>query len=512
MGDAPHGEGDGDNDDAVDVLVVGAGLSGIGAAHHLKAQCPWATVAIVEARGAIGGTWDLFRYPGIRSDSDMYTLGYGFHPWTGARSIADGTSIAAYINEVAASDGTDLRIRFHQRVTHASWSSDRGRWTVSVEHAKTKQVTTIECRFLYCCTGYYRYDHGYAPVFDRQEDFRGTIVHPQAWSDEIDVVDKQVVVVGSGATAITVVPPLAKTAGHVTMLQRSPSYVISQPAVDPLATWCTEHLPQPLRSWVLRWIKALTSQAFYTISRRRPELIKRVVRRQLEDELPEGFDIDTTFTPRYTPWDQRLCVTPDGEFFASIRSGAVSVVTDEIDHFTEHGIRLRSGEEVAADLVVTATGLDLLFLGGIDLDVDGTAIDLAERLVYKGMMLDGIPNLAFAVGYTNASWTLKCELTAGAVCRLLNHMRARGLTSATPRPPSRSVERRPLFDLSSGYVRRSAARLPSQGPGFPWRLHQSYLRDVIDMKGRGVVDGALVFTPSAHRPRPVTEPSADAVS
>jgi monooxygenase len=478
----------------LDVLIIGAGLSGIGAAHYLRERCPWATWAVFEARDAIGGTWDLFRYPGVRSDSDMFTLGYAFRPWSGDKAIADGDSILSYIRQTAAEDGTDERIRFNTQAVGASWSSEEARWRVTARRGDTGEIIEVSCSFLFCCTGYYRYDHGYRPDFAGLDRFGGPIVHPQAWPPDLDYAGRRVLVVGSGATAVTLVPALAETAEHVTMVQRSPSYIAALPARDPIADAIRRALPARYSGPALRWFKALTTQGFFRLSRGRPELVKRMLRRQLERQLPAGYDIASHFTPRYNPWDQRFCIAPDGDLFRAIRNGTVSVVTDQVDTFTENGLRLGSGAELEADIIVTATGLELLFIGGIELSVDGEPVDPAARLTYKGMMLEGVPNLGIAVGYTNASWTLKCDLTCGYVCRLVNHMRAAGMRQATPVNRVAAASTRPLLDLTSGYIQRSAHRFPKQGSRFPWQVHQSYLRDYRTLKMRGIEDGAMVFS------------------
>ncbi|HTV99325.1 MAG TPA: NAD(P)/FAD-dependent oxidoreductase [Streptosporangiaceae bacterium] len=478
----------------LDVLIVGAGLSGIGAAHYLRTRCPWASWAIFEAREAIGGTWDLFRYPGVRSDSDMFTLGYAFRSWSSDQAIADGASILAYIRETAARDGTDQRTRFSTRVVAASWSTDEARWRVTAQRTDTGEVVEVTCGFIVGCTGYYRYDHGYQPDFPGLDRFGGTIVHPQAWPRDLDYAGRRVLVVGSGATAVTLVPALAQTAAHVTMVQRSPSYIAALPARDPIAAAVQRALPERYSGPALRWFKALTTQAFFRLSRGRPELVKRMLSRQLARQLPDGYDVAAHFTPRYNPWDQRFCIAPDGDLFRAIRNGAVSVVTDRIDTFIERGLLLASGAELEADIIVTATGLELLFIGGIELRVDGQAVDVPSKLVYKGMMLEGVPNLAIAVGYTNASWTLKCDLTCNYVCRLLNHMQATGMRQCTPVNTDESVSVRPLLGLTSGYVQRSAHRFPKQGSRFPWQVHQSYLRDYRALRLRGIRDQAMVFS------------------
>jgi cation diffusion facilitator CzcD-associated flavoprotein CzcO len=484
----------------LDVLVVGAGISGIGAAHYLQAKCAWASYGIFEARDAIGGTWDLFRYPGIRSDSDMHTLGYAFRPWRGEESIADGTSIRRYIEDTAAEEGIDRHIRFRHRVVRADWSTPEARWHVTAERTDTGEVVELTCGFLFSCGGYYRYDHGYMPDFARMDRFMGTIVHPQAWPDALAYAGTRVIVIGSGATAITLIPSLAETAAHVTMLQRSPSYIAVLPSRSPLAALLRRVLPQRWSGHALRWFNALATQAFFQVSRRRPEFVKKMLRRGLEQQLPPGYDIATHFTPRYNPWDQRVCLDFDGELLKAIGAGTASVVTDQIETFTEKGVRLASGAELEADVIVTATGLELLFLGGIAVSVDGAAVRVADKMTYKGMMLEGIPNLAVAVGYTNASWTLKCELTCAYVCRLLNHLRQTGLRQCMPVNRDPSVVAAPLLPLSSGYVQRAAHAFPKQGQRFPWQVYQSYLRDYRAMKLSSVEDDAIVFSNPAPGP------------
>jgi cation diffusion facilitator CzcD-associated flavoprotein CzcO len=478
----------------LDVIVVGAGLSGVGAGHYLQTECPWASYAILEARDAIGGTWDLFRYPGIRSDSDMFTLGYRFRPWRGEKAIADGASILEYIEDTARESGVDRKIRFGHRIVRAEWSSADSLWYVTAERTETGELVRLSCGFLFSCSGYYRYDHGYQPDWDGIERFGGTIVHPQHWPEDLDYEGKRVVVIGSGATAITLIPSMARTASRVTMLQRSPTYIGSLPEKNPIANLARRLLPERWSGPLIRWVLALSTQAFYQLSQRRPDTVKRFLRKGLERELPPGYDIDTHFSPRYDPWDQRFCVAPDGDFFRAIRDGSASVVTDTIDSFDETGIRLTSGAELEADVVVTATGLEMLFLGGIELTVDDEKIDVSDRLVYKGMMLEDVPNLALAVGYTNASWTLKCDLTCGYVCRLLNHMRATGADVCRPVNHDTSISPEPLLGLSSGYIQRSADAFPKQGSKMPWRVHQSYLADYRALHNSDVVDETMVFS------------------
>jgi monooxygenase len=486
-----------------DVLIVGAGLSGIGAGHYLQSECRWADFAIMEARGAIGGTWDLFRYPGIRSDSDMHTLGYSFRPWDGEKSIADGDSILQYIKDTARESHVDARIRFHHRVVAADWSSPDACWRVTVERADTDETVEFTASFLFSCGGYYRYDHGYLPEFRGMGDYTGAVVHPQAWPEGLDVAGKRVVVIGSGATAFTLVPALARSASHVTMLQRSPTYVASLPEKSPVVAMLRRLLPAQQAGLAAKWFHALLTQAFYRTCRRYPKLVRRMLARGLQRQLPPDYDIATHFTPRYDPWDQRFCAVPNGDLFKALGDGTASVVTDQIDRFTETGLRLVSGAELPADLVVTATGLELLFLGGMALQVDGEPVDPSTRLVYKGMLLEGVPNMAIAIGYTNASWTLKCELTCDYVCRLLNTMRANGWTTAVARNRDGAVASGPILGLTSGYIRRSAHLLPQQGSKDPWRVHQSYLRDYRALKMSGIEDESLEFSAPADAPRPL---------
>lgn len=462
----------------VDVLVVGAGLTGIGAACRLRERHPHRSVAVLEARGAMGGTWDLFRYPGVRSDSDMFTLGYGFRPWRRADAIADGPSILAYIRDTAREHGVDRDVRYHHEVRSAAWSSDRAQWTVEVYRTDIGAARTLTCSFLYVCSGYYRYSEGYTPPLPGIDSYRGTIVHPQHWPEDLDYRGARVVVIGSGATAVTLVPSMARDAAHVTMLQRSPSYVMALPSVDPLARTLRRFLPDRVTYPVVRWKNALMMALFFQLSRRRPALVRRLVERGVRASLPEDFEVERHFRPAYQPWDQRLCFAADGDLFRALSRGDASVVTDTVDTFTPDGIRLGSGDELAADVVVTATGLNLLAIGGIALEVDGEPVDVGSAVTYKGMMLDGVPNFAMTIGYTNASWTLKSDLVAEYVCRLLAHLDRRGLDTATPRLPPGDHETEPLIDLKAGYVLRSIDEMPKQGRSRPWRLHQNYVRDV----------------------------------
>lgn len=479
----------------VDVLIVGAGLSGIGAACHLRQECTGKTFAILESRDAIGGTWDLFRYPGVRSDSDMFTLGYQFRPWTDPKTLADGESIREYVKKTAGEYGVDKAIRFGHRVVRAEWSSEQARWTVTAEHGTEKVVLT--CSFLFANSGYYRYDQGYTPDFPGAEEFTGQVVHPQHWPEDLDYAGKRVVVIGSGATAVTLVPAMAQEAGHVTMLQRSPTYIASLPAVDVLAKQLHKVLPSRLAYPILRWKNVFVLTASFQLSRRLPGLMKSVLRKGAQMQLPDGYDIDKHFTPRYNPWDQRLCVVPDGDLFKSIRAGKASVVTDHIERFTPNGIRLKSGKELEADIIVTATGLNLLPVGGLTMAVDGREVELGKTVAYKGMMLSGVPNFALTIGYTNASWTLKADLVSQYVCRLLNHMDVTSRQICTPLPPSGDQDLIPLVDLKSGYVLRSVEAMPKQGAVAPWKLHQNYARDRLLMLRGSVEDEGMRFSSAA---------------
>ena len=493
--------------DHVDVLIVGAGLSGIGAGYHLQAKCPGKTYAILEAREASGGTWDLFRYPGIRSDSDMFTLGYSFKPWEEAKAIADGPSILSYVRETARDHGIDRHIRFNHRVLRAEWSTDDARWTVEAQRGDTGETVRLTCGFLFTCTGYYRYDEGYTPDFPGLERFGGRLVHPQHWTEDIDYAGKRVVVIGSGATAVTLVPAMAEQAEHVTMLQRSPSYVLSLPGRDPIADVLRRVLPARVAYPVVRWKNVLLTTLFFQLSRRAPKVAKKLIRKGVERELPAGYDIDTHFTPTYDPWDQRVCLVPDGDLFRAIRKGRASIATDRVETFTERGVRLASGAELEADIVVSATGLNLLALGGMELAVDGRDVTLSETVGYKGMMFSGVPNLATSIGYTNASWTLKCDLTCEYVCRLLNHMDERGYAQVMPSARDAGFPTQPFIDLKSGYVLRAIDQFPKQGLKAPWRLYQNYARDIMMLRYGPIDDGALEFRTAARAVQPA-EPLA----
>jgi cation diffusion facilitator CzcD-associated flavoprotein CzcO len=488
----------------VDVIVVGAGLSGIGAGYHLQTEAPQKTYLILEGRDAIGGTWDLFRYPGIRSDSDMFTLGYNFKPWGEAKAIADGPSIRKYVRQTASENGIDKKIRFSHMVKRASWDSATARWTVEAERGESKELVRFTCNFLFMCSGYYSYKGGYDPGFAGREDFKGQIVHPQQWPEDLDYKNKKVVVIGSGATAVTVVPEMAKDAAHVTMLQRSPTYMVSRPAEDASANWLRAHLPSMLAYQLIRWRNVLFGMYFFNKSRKSPKQVKHYLIDLVKKELPPDYDVKTHFTPNYNPWDQRLCLVPDSDFFQAIKNQKASVVTDTIDRFTPTGIKLSSGKELEADIIVTATGLALELLGGLQVTVDGQPRNLSKSMSYKGMMYSDVPNLASAFGYTNASWTLKCDLTCEYVTRLLNYMDRKGTPIATPKGDP-SVEEAPWLDFSSGYVQRAKDILPRQGTKNPWKLYQNYALDLVTLRFGKVDDGTLIFS----KPHAVAPANAD---
>jgi monooxygenase len=468
--------------DYVDVLIVGAGLSGIGSARHLQSQCPERSFLLLESRSTLGGTWDLFRYPGIRSDSDMYTLGYSFKPWLQRKSLADGPSILRYLQETATETGVDRHIRYHHKVCSAHWSSATAMWTVVAERTDTGERVELRCLFLLMCSGYYDYEQGYTPQFPGSDDFKGRLIHAQHWPPDLDYRGRKVVVIGSGATAVTLVPELAKEAAQTIMLQRSPTYIASVPDEYPMAVWLRRFLPG---SWVYRltrWKQILFQIYVFALSRKRPQLVKNFLLGRVRQELGDDYDVKTHFTPRYNPWDQRLCAVPEGDLFASIREGRAEVVTDHIERFTAGGIELKSGRVLAADIIVLATGLNMKFMGGTQLWVDGTAINPASLYIYRGMMFGNVPNLAQVFGYTNASWTLKSDLTGEYICRLLNHMRSTGARVATPRLPEGAVEEEPMIDFSSGYVLRALGQLPRQGSKLPWRLYQNYILDFVQLR------------------------------
>ncbi len=474
----------------LDVLIVGAGLSGIGAAYRLQTQSPDRSYAVLEAREDLGGTWDLFRYPGIRSDSDMFTLGFPFHPWTEAKAIADGPSILRYLHETASTYGITSKIRFGRRVSSASWSTEDARWTVETPEE------SYTCNFLYVCSGYYDYDSGYVVDFPGLASYEGRVVHPQHWPDDLDYTGKRVVVIGSGATAVTLVPAMADQAEHVTMLQRSPSYIASRPAVDAVSDRLRAVLPERLAHRVIRGKNVAFSSLAYGAFRRFPAHAAAFLNKAAARQLPASIPADPHFVPRYKPWDQRLCLVPDSDLFRAFRKGNASILTDEIDTFTPDGVQLRSGEHLPADVVVTATGLKMVALGKIALTVDGRSVSVGETFVYRGMMLSGVPNLAWCIGYTNNSWTLRSDLTSQYVCRLLNHLTRTGTRICLPEIAAEEYTKpaRPVVDLTSGYIRRAAELLPRQGTTGPWRLRQNYPRDLVALRFGKVTNPDLHFS------------------
>lgn len=477
----------------LDVLIIGAGLSGIGAAHALSEKCPDKRYLILERRQSIGGTWDLFRYPGIRSDSDMYTLSYSYKPWSNRKAIADGPDIKRYIEEIAEDSGAIHNIRFQRRVVSANWSSETSRWQVvakATDASGAEHEEHYEARFLFSCSGYYSYDEGYRPTFPNEQNFKGQIIHPQFWPEDLDYAGKRVVVIGSGATAVTLIPAMAKTAGHVTMLQRSPSYVVARPQRDSIAQSLQKWLPLHVAHSLTRWKNVFLTQFFYKLARNRPDQFKQRVLHMVKTQVG---DVDMKhFTPDYKPWDQRVCAVPDGDLFRDVRAGRASVVTDTIETFTENGIRLHSGQELEADIIVTATGLKVNALGDVVLTVDGAPMLFNERMSYKGMMLSDVPNMIVTFGYTNASWTLKAELTADYACRLLRYMDKHNYREAVVRRDT-SVQEQPFLDFTSGYVQRAANVLPKQGDRAPWQVHQNYLKDKLTIQYGRIDDGVMQF-------------------
>jgi monooxygenase len=501
-----------------DVLIIGAGLSGIDAAHHLQKLCPTKTYAILEQRARIGGTWDLFRYPGIRSDSDMLTMGYSFRPWTHPKAISPGEDIREYITDTAHDEGIDRHIRFQHQIKRASWSSADAKWkmeAVAKDSDGRETSVVLTCNFLFCCAGYYSYAAGNMPEFPNAARFKGRIIHPQEWptevtadgktQDKLDYAGKKVVVIGSGATAVTLVPAMAKTAGHVTMLQRSPTYVISAPEKDRIANFLRRIMPAMWAYRLSRWKNVSFMTYIYQFSQRFPNVVKRKIIRQASKELGADFDVATHFTPRYKPWEQRMCLIPDADMFAAIKAGRASVVTDHIESFTERGILLKSGKELEADIIVTATGLMMQAFGGMELSVDGQAVDAGNVLAYKGVMMSGVPNFASVFGYINASWTLKADLICNFVCRLLNAMDRKGVRQVTPRPGGDEQAVAPFVEnFTPGYIQRALASWPKQGSKKPWRVYQNYLRDTIALKWTRVDDEGLEFgNPAPAKPTPI---------
>ncbi|MCV6986585.1 NAD(P)/FAD-dependent oxidoreductase [Mycobacterium shinjukuense] len=485
----------------LDVVIVGAGISGVSAAWHLQARCPTKSYAILEKRAVMGGTWDLFRYPGIRSDSDMYTLGFRFRPWTDRQAIADGGPILEYVKSTAAMYGIDKHIRFNHKVVSADWSSGERRWTVHIDRDGTP--STLSCSFLFLCSGYYNYEQGYLPKFAGSQDYTGPIIHPQHWPEDLDYADKNIVVIGSGATAVTLVPALVNSgAKHVTMLQRSPTYIVSQPDRDSIAERLNRWLPPKVAYTAVRWKNVLRQAAVYAACQKWPRRMRKMFMGLAQRQLPQGYDVRKHFGPHYNPWEQRLCLVPNGDLFRAIRHGQVEVVTDTIDRFIPTGIRLNSGRELSADIIITATGLNLQLFGGATASIDGEPVDLTQTMAYKGMMLSGIPNMAYTVGYTNASWTLKADLVSEFVCRLLNYMDANGFDTVEVERPGSDVQERPFMEFTPGYVLRSLHELPKQGSRTPWRLNQNYLRD-IHLIRRGKIDDEGLRFAKKQAPVPV---------
>lgn len=492
-----------------DVIIIGAGLSGIGAACHLKKDCPQKTFAILEGRDAMGGTWDLFRYPGIRSDSDMYTLGYNFKPWTQANGIADGKDIREYIRQTAEENNINPHIRYGSRVTNANWDSETGIWQLTVNDSNSTAPKHYVCNFLLCCTGYYNYDQGYTPDFPGIKDFAGPVIHPQQWPENLDYRGKKVVVIGSGATAVTLVPAMAAKAGHVTMLQRSPTYVMSLPQDDPMVNALRKLLPE---KWVYRITRTRNislSWLMYNYCKAFPKQARKLIYKLTQTQVGPDFDMKH-FSPSYNPWDERLCAVPDGDLFKAIREKQVSVVTDHIDTFTKNGIRLKSGEELDADIIVTATGLDLEMFGKMEVQIDHQPLVAKEKMVYRGFLLEDLPNAGMVFGYTNASWTLKADLITEWMCRLLNHMDASGKTVVVPRNVDASVEHRPFVDMASGYIQRALDKAPKQGSVMPWKLYQNYALDMAMLRFGKVNDPRLHFS-TAQKPLEQTKNNPESV-
>jgi monooxygenase len=472
-----------------DVLIIGAGLSGIGAAWHLQKRSPSKSYAILEARNAIGGTWDLFRYPGIRSDSDMYTLGYNFKPWTGEKSIADGASIRGYIEETARENGIDTHVRYGQKLVSANWSTADARWTLTLANG-----SRLTAGWVMICSGYYRYDAGHAPEFPGMAQFQGKVVHPQFWPEELDYSGKNIVVIGSGATAMTLVPAMAETAAHVTMLQRSPTYVASVPSKDPFASKLRKLLPKSLAYRAVRLKNVIVSMTLFWLVRKNPKAANKRLVGLVRDALGPDYDVDTHFSPRYNVWDQRVCAVPDADLFDAIKAGTVSVVTDTIKTWTDSGIELSSGKTLPADIIVTATGIEMQLLGGAEIFIDGAKVAMPQTMIYKGMMIGGVPNLSYVIGYNNASWTLKADLSSAHACRILKHMDQRGYVQVMPKLDPAEMSSGNFFGLTSGYLARAEGTVPKQGIRHPWKVHHNYARDYASLKLGKVDDGVLQFS------------------
>ena len=476
------------------VIVVGAGISGIGAGYYLQKKCPNKSFVILEGRDNIGGTWDLFRYPGIRSDSDMNTMGFRFKPWMGVKSIADGPSILSYLHETVKENDLNKKIHFNQWVNEASWSSENAQWTVQAKNKKTQELQDFTCDFLFLCGGYYNYEEGYTPHFAGRENFLGQIIHPQKWPKNLDYKNKKVVVIGSGATAVTIIPTMAEEAAHVTMLQRSPTYFLSAPDEDPVGNFLRKFISSKLTYKLVRWKNIRFQWWFFQKCRKFPKKVKEFLIKQVREALGPNYDIETHFTPKYNPWEQRMCLVPNGDFFNAINAGKASVITDHIDRFTKKGIKLKSGGEVEADLIVTATGLNLEVCNGIKLEVDNNEVDISKTMTYKGMMFSDVPNLVATFGYTNASWTLRADLTSEYVCRLLNFMDKKGYANCCPRTAEHVEQDGDWLDFTSGYVKRSMHKFPKQGSRDPWRNTQNFPKDVLAIRWGNIDNKELKFT------------------
>ncbi|MCI4669595.1 MAG: NAD(P)/FAD-dependent oxidoreductase [Bacteroidia bacterium] len=473
-----------------DVVIVGAGLSGIGAAYHLQDKCPGKSYAVLEARESMGGTWDLFKYPGVRSDSDMYTLGFSFYPWRDPKAIADGPAILSYIKETAAHFGIDDHIKYKHKVVHASWSSPKKCWTLDVRVGE--EYREMECNFLFMCSGYYSYEEGHRPQFPEEAVFEGPIIHPQKWDKDLDYRDKEVVIIGSGATAVTLLPELAQKASRVTMLQRTPTFIMNLPSEDGFANTAKKLLPAQWAHGLARWKNILLSMLMYQLSKKWPDYIRKSLQKAAQKELKEKYKQED-FDPPYDPWDQRLCLVPDNNLFEAIKGGNAHITTDQIEKFIPEGIQLASGKRLKADIVVAATGLKLQLFGGMSLDKDGEALNINDEYAYRGVMVSNFPNFAVAVGYTNASWTLKCDLNCVYVTRVINQMDKAGKQMVVPRIGAHDRAEEDLIDLSAGYIQRGKHLLPKQGKEQPWKIHQNYLKDLRLIKRGSVDDGCLEY-------------------
>ena len=481
------------NKNYIDVVVVGAGISGIGAAYNLQNRCPNRSFTILEGRENIGGTWDLFKYPGIRSDSDMHTMGFRFKPWKSSKTIADGPSILDYLDETVEENNLRQKIQFSKKLIKASWSSQESLWNLQIENQLDKSIEELTCNFLFMCGGYYNYDEGYTPEFKGIENFEGQIVHPQKWTEDINYKDKEVVVIGSGATAVTIIPAMASETSHITMLQRSPTYYMAAPDQDSIGNLIKKILPEKTAYFLVRWKNILMGRVLFILLKRYPQKFKDNLINGVREHLGEDYDVDTHFTPKYMPWDQRLCFVPNGDMFEAINSGKASVVTDTIEEFTPKGIKLASGKELEADMIITATGLNMQFLNGVDIKINNETLDISSKLSYKGMMFSDVPNLAASFGYTTASWTLGADLTSEYVCKLLNHMDKKGFTYFSPEPGEDVKPGGDYLDLNSGYIQRAAHKLPKQGSRSPWIMTQNYLKDISQIRFGRIQNSDLKF-------------------